>query len=80
MKIHAEFDQRRSLELRRLCAEIIQEGSYDAIDPVAAARSIEALVDGLWLNILLYPEENGLESARDDAFDFLARLFPKHFP
>lgn len=80
LRIHAEFDQRRSLELRRLCAEIIHEGSYDGIDPVAASRSIEALVDGLWLNILLYPEENGLEAARDDAFDFLARLFPKHFP
>ena len=80
LEVHDRFDQQRAAELKRLCEEMICEGGYDHINAVAAARRIEALIDGLWLNILLYPEDISPAMARDDVFDFLAKLFPKHFP
>ena len=80
LEVHDRFDQQRAAELKRLCEEMIREGGYDHINAVAAARRIEALIDGLWLNILLYPEDISPAMARDDVFDFLAKLFPKHFP
>ena len=58
--------------------EIIQEGDYERMDALAATRRIESLIDGLWLNILLYPESTQRSAARDDVFDLLALLFPKH--
>ena len=79
LEVHDRFDQQRFSELRRLCEEIIEDGGYDDIEAVAAARRIESLIDGLWLNILLYPEEISLATARGDAFDYLAKLFPNHF-
>lgn len=79
LNVHDEHDTQRSLELKRLCAAIIDEGGYKRIDADAAMRRIEALVDGLWLNMLLYPEELCRSDARNDMFGFLAELFPKHF-
>lgn len=80
LEIHDRHDKQRSAEIERLCSLIVEEGGYDRVDPVAAARSIEALIDGLWLNLLLYPKASRRDEARDDCFEFLARLFPKHFP
>ena len=80
LEIHDRHDKQRSAEIERLCGLIVDDGGYDRIDPVSAARSIEALIDGLWLNLLLYPKENRRTEARDDCFEFLARLFPEHYP
>ena len=80
LEIHDRHDKQRSAEIERLCGLIVDDGGYDRIDPVSAARSIEALIDGLWLNLLLYPKENRRTEARGDCFTFLAQLFPEHFP
>ena len=80
LEIHDRHDQQRSHEIERLCGLIVDDGGYDRIDPIAAARSIEALIDGLWLNMLLYPKANRRIEAHNDCFVFLAGLFPKHFP
>jgi TetR/AcrR family transcriptional repressor of bet genes len=76
---HDRYDLKRFAAIEALCEEIIQEGGYSDIDSYAATRRIESLIDGLWLNMLLYPQIAGREAARDDAFDYLALLFPKHF-
>jgi hypothetical protein len=47
---------------------------------MVVARSIEALVDGLWLNLLLYPNGTDRAEARGDCFSYLAEVFPDHFP
>ncbi len=80
LEIHDRYDKQRSAEIERLCGLIVDDGGYDGVDPVAAARSIEALIDGLWLNLLLYPKANRRVEARDDCFAYLAESFPKHFP
>ena len=46
----------------------------------AAARRIEALIDGLWLSILLYPSDRlGGLTRVTMCSTVLAVLFPKHF-
>ncbi|HMB77949.1 MAG TPA: TetR family transcriptional regulator C-terminal domain-containing protein [Kiloniellaceae bacterium] len=79
LEAHDTYDRRRFDEFSRLCGEIIAAGEYDHVDAASAARRIEAMIDGLWLGMLLYPKLHRRGTARDDAFDMLAMLFPKHF-
>ncbi len=80
LEFHDEYDKQRSAEIERLCGLIVEDGGYDRIDLASTTRSIVALVDGLWLGLLLYPKASRREVALDDCFAFLARLFPQHFP
>lgn len=80
LEVHDRYDIQRSDEISRLCRLITEEGGYDHIDPDSAARNIVALVDGLWLSLLLYPKSYQRKQSRDDCFAFLGELFPKHFP
>ncbi len=79
LEIHDEYDKQRFAELQRICEALVLDGDYDHTNSTSAARRIEALIDGLWLNLLLYPKATRRTTARDDAFDALAELFPKHF-
>jgi len=78
--LHHAYDDHRNAELRRVCAELIEDGGYNHIDPDSIARRIEAVVDGLWLNLLLYPNVQHRMQARNDCFTYLSEVFSKHFP
>ena len=43
------------------------------------ARSLEAFIDGLWLNMLLYHRKFSRAEAKAECLAFLATTFPKHF-
>lgn len=79
LKLHDKFDKLREAEIERLCAEITKEGNYKDVDPYAKARNLVALLDGFWLNFLLYPKTATRKQGRQDIYDFLASTFPKHF-
>ncbi|MEO1193505.1 MAG: TetR family transcriptional regulator C-terminal domain-containing protein [Pseudomonadota bacterium] len=79
LKTHSSFDEERYAEILRLCAEITAEGDYPHGDVESIARGVEALVDGLWLSLLLYPKWSDRDRARGDVLTFLALAFPKHF-
>ena len=68
LKSHNKYDDERFDEITRLCT-----------DPNVVARCVEALVDGLWLNLLLYPHGTHRAEARDDCLSYLGEFFPKHF-
>ncbi len=80
LKIHDKFDKQRDEVIINLCARIAEEGDYRDIDAVSTARSLVALVDGLWLNLLLYPRSVSRKRSLDDCLAFLSDAFPKHFP
>ncbi|MBC8267866.1 MAG: TetR family transcriptional regulator C-terminal domain-containing protein [Rhodospirillaceae bacterium] len=79
LKIHNNYDNQRWAELKRLCTELARDGGYAHIEPTETTRNIEAMIDGLWLQLLLHPKKHKRSKARDNCFNYLAQLFPKHF-
>ena len=79
LEIHHSYDDQRYAEICRLCTEIVETGGYSNLDPVSLARCLEALADGLWLNLLMYPREITRQTARSDCLGYLAQVFPRHF-
>ena len=45
----------------------------------STALGLEAFYDGLWLNLLLYPDDFRRIECRNHAVEHLAALFPNHF-
>ncbi|MBP5855723.1 transcriptional regulator BetI [Marivibrio halodurans] len=79
LAIQSAHDDHRRERLENLCADLAAAGGYDEIVPKVAARNLEAVIDGLWLQVLLYPKEMKREEALANAKAFLASLFPRHF-
>jgi TetR/AcrR family transcriptional repressor of bet genes len=75
----AEFDTERSDVIEALCSTLARQDGRSEIDPHAMAQSIEALADGLWLNLMLYPTWVSPSQAIDRIIDLLAMKFPGHF-
>lgn len=74
-----EMDSRRVEVSTRLCARILAEGGYDGPPAEEVAGMLEALYDGFWLNMLMYPGSFTREGARRQIHAYLANVFPRHF-
>lgn len=74
-----EIDTERRDVSIKLCEQIIQEGAYEALDPVDISFTLEGLYDGFWLNILMYPGEFTRFDAMKRLQEYLSQIFPKHF-
>ncbi len=74
-----DIDSDRVSELEQLCNQIKREGGYDSVDARVFAQTLEAFSDGLWLNILVYPQAFTRQRGRDECFAYLASVFPRHF-
>lgn len=78
-KLIEDIDQERFEISIGLCAQIAKEGGYKNMPPRQIANMLEALYDGLWLDILTYPDSYSRETARAHVHGFLAHVFPQHF-
>lgn len=78
-KLLENIDAQRFEISLELCAEIAKEGQYQAIPARQVANMLEALYDGLWLDILTYPGSYSREQARAHVYAFLASTYPDHF-
>ena len=78
-KAVGDMDDERLEASVAIITEMIAEAGYRQIDPVETVLSIEALWDGLWLNMLLYPAEFRRAACQRRAMNVIATLFPKHF-
>ena len=58
--------------------QIIDEGRYQQADAELLAIGYTALLDGLWLDLLVTPRTINREKARQVACHYLANAFPKH--
>jgi len=74
-----DMDDERLEATVAILTEMILDAGYTGLDPTETALSIEALYDGLWLNMLLYPAEFRRPVCRVRAMNVIAALFPKHF-
>lgn len=60
-----------------ICTEIQQEGGY-ASNPVSIARGLSAMIEGLWLRLMMgdgLTREKALLTVRE----FMAAVYPRHF-
>ena len=62
-----------------LCARLKADGGYD-FDPHATALGFSAMLEGLWLRLMMGTEDVTRETAHHAASEFLASVFPRHFP
>lgn len=62
-----------------LCAALIEAGGYP-LDPRQTALALDAMLEGLWLRLMMRGEDITREKAYEAAKAMLAALFPKHFP
>jgi AcrR family transcriptional regulator len=74
-----DMDDERLEASATLIAEMVAEAGYAGIDPVETVLTTEAMWDGLWLNMLLYPNEFRRTACRDRALHMITTLFPRHF-
>ncbi|TGQ67477.1 transcriptional regulator BetI [Mesorhizobium sp. M00.F.Ca.ET.186.01.1.1] len=62
-----------------LCATLKGRGSY-AYDPQVMALALSAMLEGLWLRLMMGTEDTTRETALQAANEFLSVAFPKHYP
>ncbi|MFC3325839.1 transcriptional regulator BetI [Mesorhizobium cantuariense] len=62
-----------------LCATLKQSGSY-AYEPQVMALALSAMLEGLWLRLMMGTEDTSRETALQAANEFLSVAFPKHYP
>jgi AcrR family transcriptional regulator len=62
-----------------LAKRLKDEGGYD-FDPFSTALGLSAMLEGLWLRLMMGTEDVTRESAQKAATDFLSSVFPRHYP
>ncbi len=75
----ADDDDERVDAIEVLCTEIVQDGGYDNVDPRSLAMTIECLCDGLWLNMIIYPNWLPKGTPYQMIIELLYSNFPSHF-
>jgi TetR/AcrR family transcriptional repressor of bet genes len=78
-QICARNDRRYEKIVTDLCQEIIELGGYRGVQAATVANGLSALVNGLWLDMLMTPEDMPAEDARAISLFFLSLAFPDHF-
>jgi TetR/AcrR family transcriptional repressor of bet genes len=63
-----------------LCHKIVEEGGYSNLEPDRVADGLEAMSEGLWLDLLISPHDSNPALAKQTIQNYLTVLFPKHFP
>lgn len=74
-----DIDEERHQESMQLIRRLSADGDGAGLDPTLVSLTIEALVDGLWLNMLIYPEDFTRELSKTQVRSVLALMFPRHF-
>ena len=78
-KIVTDIDEERHQESMRLIRRFAADDGGSGIDPIFVSLTLEALIDGLWLNMLLYPEDFSRDLSKTQVRRVLALMFPRHF-
>lgn len=61
-----------------LCRRLKADGGY-GFEPVSTALGLSAMLEGLWLRLMMGTEEVTRETAYRAACEHLASVFPRHF-
>jgi len=75
-----ERDRATFAAVIELCRTVVEEGGYPNLDPERTAEGLDAMGEGLWLDILISPHDSSPKLAKQTLRTYLRALFPKHFP
>jgi len=78
-RICAARDKEHDELVRTLCTNMATQNAYRDVEPVLVANGFSALIDGLWLDLLVRPETMNREMALRIMRAYLADAFPRHF-
>ncbi len=67
-------------ETRATFAQLIEAGARADLDPDSVTRGFHAMIDGLWLDMLINPKSLDRDMARAIVRTYLGGLFPREFP
>jgi TetR/AcrR family transcriptional regulator, transcriptional repressor of bet genes len=79
LKICQQLSDSFHQETRAIFARLIAEGGYRNIDADLVARGFDAMIDGLWLDMLINPKAVEREGAKQVVRTYLAGIFPNEF-
>ncbi len=79
LKICQALSESYFTETLSLCREIVEAGGYRQIDPIWVARGLNAIIDGLWLDILTSPKAIDRKEAKRTCLALLGAVFPREF-
>lgn len=79
LKICQSLSESYFAETRALCQEIVAAGGHKDIDPDWVARGLNAMIDGLWLDILTSPKAIDRKDAKRTCLALLGAVFPQEF-
>jgi len=71
-------DEEYQVTITNLVADLVAEGGYH-FAPAPIGRSLGAMMEGLWLDLMTTQGPFSREEALDTVFAALAALFPRHF-
>ena len=78
LQICAAKDNRYEDIVTELCQELIDTGAEAGTGARDVAVGLSALVNGLWLDLLMTPDTSDREICRKICMNYLARAFPGH--
>lgn len=76
--ICSSSDRLSERKVAALFAAVIADGQYPDLDARQLATGYLALIDGLWLGLLVTPRELNKRRAQEVARSFLKQTFPQH--
>jgi len=79
LKICQELSDTFHKETTEIFGRLIAEGGYRDLDPDLIARGFDAMIDGLWLDMLINPKAVDRDGAKQVVRTYLAGIFPNEF-
>jgi TetR/AcrR family transcriptional repressor of bet genes len=79
LDVCASADRAFASMIGDLCRDLADDGGDESVDPAAVAHGLRTMIDGLWLEALLTPEQFDRVAAKRACLQFLSGVFPRQF-
>lgn len=66
-------------QVRDLCTQIVARGGYENVDVDSVSRGLNAMINGLWVDLVIDPKSFDRERSKHACRAYLARFFPTEF-
>lgn len=66
-------------QVRTIIQEMIEQGGYEDLDAHLVTVALNAMTDGMWLDLQIQPRDFDREKAKEAIGMFLSKLFPDEF-